>query len=564
MKQVLYLLIYIGLALITGCTKPDRSEEADRLQEELVELGAKNPQLAVECVDSAEQAGVFTAACANTVKALIYENTGRRRMAAYYAEKAIDANAGMAVSTPADSSLFYTARWILADVAYANGEYGKSITLAKEILAFVEDGASPQDVAIKCRALSQIAECESELNHIAEAEQLLLQNVDMLMESTQHATKLGDIDPLIYTLLTLNDLYIDNKMPERALSMMAKLDTAMNRMTRCPDDTEWILQLRRNYVTISKALVYAASGQWEQAEALLQEHRQLPGLDETDKTAEGSCLAMMGRYDEAISLFNEADSMIRSIGDPITNIYVKTFLKHKYDALQKAGRTAEALALSERIRQLTDSISQQERLADVEQLQKINRQEEEIASRRQTVIIYRILAVAALLVCMFVAYMFWRAAQYNKIITEKNRRLLVEIEQREKEQQQSIEQLESAPEESLTAEQQLYRRLCALMAEQRPYTDENLNRDTLAQLLGTNAKYVVQTVRECSNGETVSDFITRYRLEHVAHLLKTTDDPIGVIGELSGIPSRVTLSRLFRNAYGMTCREYRQVSQQKE
>lgn len=54
-------------------------------------------------------------------------------MAAYYAEKAIDANAGMAVSTPADSSLFYTARWILADVAYANGEYGKSITLAKEI-----------------------------------------------------------------------------------------------------------------------------------------------------------------------------------------------------------------------------------------------------------------------------------------------------------------------------------------------------------------------------------------------------------------------------------------------
>ena len=562
MKQTIYIIIGIVLAVASGCTKPDRSEEAGRLQEELVELGARNPEVAVERVDSAERAGVFTAACANTVKALIYENTGRRRMAAYYAEKAIDANAGMAVSTPADSSLFYTVRWILADVAYANGEYGKSIALAKEILTFVEDGASPQDVAIKCRALSQIAECESELNHIAEAEQLLLQNVDMLMESTQHATKLGDIDPLIYTLLTLNDLYIDNKMPERALSMMAKLDTAMNRMARCPDDTEWILQLRHNYVTISKALVYAASGQRERAEALLQEHRQLPGLDEADKTAEGSCLAMMGRYDEALSLFNEADSMIRSIGDPITNIYVKTFLKHKYDALQKAGRTVEALALSEYMRQLTDSISQQERLADVEQLQKISRQEEEIASRRQTVIIYRILAVVALLVCMFVAYMFWRAAQYNKIITEKNRRLLEEIEQREREQQQSIKQLEAAPEESLTAEQQLYRRLCALMAEQQPYTDENLNRETLAQLLGTNAKYVVQTVRECSHGETVGDFITRYRLEYVAHLLKTTDDPIGVIGELSGIPSRVTLSRLFRNAYGMTCREYRQVSQQ--
>ena len=31
------------------------------------------------------------------------------------------------------------------------------------------------------------------------------------MESTLHATDYGDIDPLIYTLLSLNDLYIDNK-----------------------------------------------------------------------------------------------------------------------------------------------------------------------------------------------------------------------------------------------------------------------------------------------------------------------------------------------------------------
>ena len=247
---------------------------------------------------------------------------------------------------------------------------------------------------------------------------------------------------------------------------------------------------------------------------------------------------MMGRYGEAVGLLDDADSMMCSNGEPITDLYVKTILQYKYDALQKAERTTEALALSERIRQLTDSISQQERLADVEQLQEINRQEEEIASRRKTVIIYRILVVAALLVCMFVAYLFWRAAWYNKIITEKNRRLLEEIEQREREQQQSIQQLESAPEESLTAEQQLYCRLCALMAEQQPYTDENLNRDMLAQLLGTNAKYVVQAIRDCSHGETVGDFITRYRLEHVAHLLKTTDDPIGVIGELFGIPSR--------------------------
>ena len=97
------------------------------------------------------------------------------------------------------------------------------------------------------------------------------------------------------------------------------------------------------------------------------------------------------------------------------------------------------------------------------------------------------------------------------------------------------------------------------MDEQKPYTDAELNRNMLAQLLGTNEKYVEQAIRQCSKGETVSDFVNRYRLEHVARLLKTTNDPIAIIGELSGIPSRVTLARLFRNAYGMTPTEYRKI-----
>ena len=86
-----------------------------------------------------------------------------------------------------------------------------------------------------------------------------------------------------------------------------------------------------------------------------------------------------------------------------------------------------------------------------------------------------------------------------------------------------------------------------------------MNRDSLARLLGTNAKYVEQAIRQCSKGETPGDFITRYRLEHVARLLKTTDDPIAIIGELAGIPSRATLARLFRNAYGMSPSEYRKI-----
>ena len=69
MKQVLYILIYIGLALMTACTKPDRDDEAVALSTKIVSEGLSDANHALERVDSAEQAGVFTAVRANTIKA---------------------------------------------------------------------------------------------------------------------------------------------------------------------------------------------------------------------------------------------------------------------------------------------------------------------------------------------------------------------------------------------------------------------------------------------------------------------------------------------------------------
>jgi len=585
-KKILVMMLCTVLAF-TGCTKHDRSEEAIALSEEIVSKGVTNIEHVSERIDSAEQAGVFTAVRANTIKAIVYTNADRQRLATYYAEKAIAAEAGRAVTTQADSNLHCKARWILGKNAYADGEYGKSLALAKEILAFVGDGTTPNDIEMKCRALTQMADCENKLGHIAESERLFLQCIDIQMESTQHATSFSEIDPLIYTLLSLNDLYIDNKIPGKALPLMAKMDTAMNRLTRCPNAPDWVVQKRRKNVTISKAMVYAANAQSseshpssledgrvvkdedvvnhqkEQAESLYHEYQQFQGLDALDKAAEGVYLTTMGRYDEAVRMFDETDSIMRTSGEPITDLYVKTLFNYKYDALQKAGRTADALAMSDRIRQLTDSIRQQERLADVEQMQEIKQKEEEIARKHQSLMIHRVIIAAIVLLLLLAVYIIWRIHRYNRLLTEKNRSLYEQIQQREQAKAEEQRQLQAQPEESLTTEQQLYRRLCTLMAEQQPYTEETLNRDTLAQLLGTNAKYVVQAIHECSHGDTVMDFITRYRLEHVAHLLKTTDDPIAIIGELSGIPSRATLARLFRNAYGMSCSEYREVARAK-
>ena len=563
MKNIFTISMALLLVVFTGCTKPDRNDEAVALTEEIVDEGFSDIEHAMQRVDSAQQAGLFTAVRASTVKAMLHENADKLQLAAYYAEKAIAVEDEQTVKSSADSTLYCVARWILSDVTFTNGEYGKSLSLAKEILAFIGEDDSPEHVIMRCRALTLIAECESELNHIDESERLFLQCVDMLMESTVSSTNYGDIDPLIYALLSLNDLYIDNKMPEKAIPLIPKLDTAVNRLARSCDAEDWVLLKRRNNATISKAMVYAANGQYKQAETLLRIHQHSQGLDASDKTAAGVCLTMMSRYDEALRMFDEADTMMRANGELVTDIYVKTLLKHKYDALQRAGRMSEAMRVGDDMLQLTDSLQRQERLTNVEQMQQILRQEEELARKRQSISTQRIILVAVGLLLLLSVYIIRRVRRDNRLLTEKNRRLYEQIEQREQAKEEEKRYWQAQPEQSLTSEQQLYRRLCTLMTEQQPYTDENLNRDSLAGLLNTNSKYVVQAIRECSHGETVMDFITRYRLEHVAHLLKTTDSPVALIGEQSGIPSRATLARLFRNAYGMSCSEYRQVARQK-
>ena len=576
MKRTIHLIILLcALLAFAGCTKPDRSEEANKLRYELRDMMYKTPEKALARIDSAEQVGLFSAATANVIRANVYGQMGQTRLAIYYGEQILNdpelkrerlrvgASAGM-------GRTYYSALIFLNSLLERNGEYGKVLRLTDEMIADVEgemkqgggtSGISNQvGLRVKSHALTFKGECEKHLGHPDKAEHFYLEGINLMIDSVTHPSDFWVIDALIYGVLETTDFYLESGMPEKALALVAKGDTALARLARCPDVPDYASKIRHNNITISQAMIYAANVQHDQAEALYQKHRQAEGLTETDIAAEARYLAMTDRYDEAIRLFRQADSIYISKGSAISATYIKYFMMGQYEALQKAGRKDEALALGDRMRQLTDSIHVEERRTDVEQEQEIQQRKSEIASRQQSLVIHRIILVAAVLIILLIGYLLWRAYKYNKVLLEKNRRLVAEIEQREHEQQQAIEQLKAEPEENLTTEQQLFRRLCTLMAEQQPYTDETLNRDALAALIGTNAKYVEQAIRECSHGENVTDFINRHRLEHVARLLKTTDDSIAIIGELSGIPSRATLARLFRNAYGMSCSEYRQAA----
>lgn len=559
MKVFRSLLITAALAAFSACSTPDSlplggSPEAARLMAMLNEEMFKDPERALAQLDSAERAGVFSAAEANLTRFGILWNNGKKRIAAFYGEQAL-ADPGL----KREGEGYYSALLLMIKWYSENGEYGKASRMADEILSEVGDDSSPAALTRRSSALTRKAECAIQTGHPDEAERLYQESIGILMNGMTHPKDYWEIDPLFYGILELSDFYLKKGLADKALALVPMGDTALARLGRCPDVPDYVLRLRRNNLAISQAMVLAANGQKDYAEALFRQHSKSDGLSHTDIAAEARYLAMTGRYDEAVRLYRRSDSLYRAIGGLTTSAYISSRMMLEYEALQRAGRDAEALALGDLIRELTDSIRVQERQIDIQQQQDIRQKEDEIIKHRQSLLVLRVVFLAALIVCLIVAYMLWRSHLYNKELTAKNKKLYQEIQERRQEQQQEMAQLRVAPVEQLTTEQQLYRRLCTLMDEKQPYTDAALNREMLAQQLGTNEKYVEQAIRQCSKGETVGDFITRYRLEHVTRLLKTTDEPIAIIGELSGIPNRATLARLFRNAYGMTPTEYRKI-----
>ena len=562
MKPVFFVLFFTALALMTGCSKPDRSEEVRALQQELQAELFTTPEHALLRVDSAEQVGLISVEAAAFLRTVLYGQMGKSQLAFFYGEQF--KNHPELVK---EGFSYYSGVLWLCKELKRHSEWGKALQLADEVKGYLEEGYLEEgdveeQIALKVKSSLLLikADCEKSMGHMEEAEPYYLESIKLLMDSVTNPKEYWVIDGLSVAVAETTEFYLEWDKPQKALPLIAKADTAIARMKRCPNMPEQVYNLRYNNLIINQALNYAANGLYDKAEALYQEHRKAPAPMSYDFVGEARYLTMIGRYDEAIRMFRKTDSLQLSKEGNVNTNYINNFMMSHYRALEKAGRKDELIAYGDYIHHLTDSIRMQEQKIDVEQQEEIKQKEQEIKSRRQSLIIHRIILAAAFLVCLLIAYLLWRSHLKNKALLEKNRRLVAEIEQREQEEQQAIVQLKAEPQENLTANQQLFCRICDLMdGPDHIYTDTDLDRSRLAQLLGTNEHYVTDAISSCADGKSVNGFLNDYRLRYAARLLATTKDSVALIAELSGF-SRSSFFRVFSDAYGMSPSDYRKAA----
>jgi len=160
-------------------------------------------------------------------------------------ERRVGASAGMGDS-------YYSALLLLNGLLERNGEWGKALRLADEIIADVENDRETSGISeevalrVKSRALIAKGDCEKDLGHPDETERFYLEAIDLMMDSVKHSDDYWVTDGLVMAVLETTEFYLEVDRPEKALALVAKGDTALARFDRCPDVPGQVHHYRHN------------------------------------------------------------------------------------------------------------------------------------------------------------------------------------------------------------------------------------------------------------------------------------------------------------------------------
>jgi len=266
----------------------------------------------------------------------------------------------------------------------------------------------------------------------------------------------------------------------------------------------------------------------------------------------------IGDYDRAIEAGEKNARMLRELGDSVSLTTMETQLADVYfkaKRYQDAARIyRELLPVSEKLRE--EELSRRlDELRTLYEVDTLRLESDANRTRLAAVIVIGILLLLTLIISII----------YLVRLRKKNR-VFYDIIQRH----ETIEKIMTTAEDKETEdsagndENWLFNVVRSLMETGEMYKDPALNRESLAIAAGSNTVYLAEAIKR-NTGQTVSEFITGYRLAHAARML--SEKPKAGIGEVeteSGFNSRSTFSRLFRLRYGMSPTEYRAVSKGKK
>ena len=562
MKHRIYIFILCAvLTMVASCTHSSETKDDEKAkaawQRYYEAYDAKNLNRALAVIDSMETEKMVSTPRADHLRGLVYDQGWQMKIAEQFYKKSYQ---GYASDPSQDWGSYTDAGYRWAYLRFRRGDTEGALNVVTELLHQAkENEAFPKDQ--ETALLMLMAEIQLQLHHYDEA-LLTGQKVYEAIEQKAENGNGSELD-VAWGCINISDIYYKTGDTEGAMAWLDRCAQALT-LAKQEQGDSLIIEEWKGHVALKQALYLLESGHTNGAQATYDAIPRSRLMEPIGYREAADYLMAAGRYDEAADWYERIDSTyLATDGAKMTFDIIATRLSPRYMAYRKAGRNVDALVFADSVSAAIDSALVWEKQNDAAELAVIYQtHEKELAlnEAKSETRIHRVLLAAAILVILLIGYLFWRTRKYNKELLEKNRRLLANIEQREQEEQQAIVQLKAEPKEKLTANQQLFCRICDLMdSSDHIYTDADLDRNRLAQLLGTNEHYVTDAISTCTDGKSVNGFLNEYRLRYAARLLATTTDAVAIIAELSGF-SRSSFFRIFSDAYGMSPSDYRRVA----
>jgi len=557
MKQTIHMiLLCVGLAMMAGCTNCSETtddEQAEAVWHQYNEAHrAKDLERTLVLIDSMEQTKIVSTAKADHLRGFAYDQGWQMRIAEHFYKKAYE---GYASKPSQDWASYTDAGYRFACLQLGRGDTEGALNVISELLPQTK-GNDEFPKSVESALLMLMADIQLQLHQFDKA--LLTAQKAYEAEQQSAAQESQNGWGTAWVCMNISNIHKTTGDIEGALAWLDRCAEGLALAEQEHNDS-LVLEEWKGHVALQRALLLLESGHAAEAAAIYAAIPLSRLMEPRGYTEAAEYLMAAGRYDEAAYWYEQLDSTyLATDGAKMTFENIAERLSPRYTAYRKAGRNADALVLADSVNAAIDSALVWQKQSDASELAFIYQtHEKELALNvaKSETRIHRVMLVAAGLVILLIGFLFVRAHKYNKVLLEKNRRLVEEIEQRDHEERQEREQWFSR--DDLTAEQLLFRRICDLMdSSDCIYTDVDLDRSRLAQLLGTNEHYVTDAISACTNGKSVNSFLNEYRLHYAAHLLATTQDPISLIAELSGF-SRSSFFRIFSDAYGMSPSEFR-------
>ena len=557
---IILTAVFAVLTLLASCThcSETNDENAKATWQRYNEAyNAKNLNRALDVIDSMETEKIVSTAKADHLRGLVYDQGWQMKIAEHFYKKAYE---GYDADPSQDWYTYTDAGYRWAYLRFRRGDTEGAMNVIAKLLPLAKgNDAFPK--GIESALLMLMADIQLQLHQFNEAQLTGQKAYEAEQENAKHESRKGW--GMAWVCMNIFTIHHTSGDIEGALAWLDRCAQGLAVAEQEHDDS-LVIEEWKGHVALRRALLLHESGHAAEASATYTAIPRSRLMEPNAYTEAAEYLMAAGRYDEAAYWYEQLDSTyLATDGAKMTFDNIAARLSPRYTAYRTAGRNADALVLADSVSASIDSALVWQKQNDATELAFIYQtHEKELAlnDAKSETRIHRVLLVAAVLVILLIGYLFVRARIYNKVLLEKNRRLLAEIEQREREELQAIELLKAEPEETLTTEQQLFRRICDFMdTSDRIYTDAYLDRTRLAQLLGTNEHYITDAISTCTNGKSVNGFLNEYRVRHAAHLLATTKDSVALIAELSGF-SRSSFFRIFSDAYGMSPTDYRKVA----